>query len=271
MTNTDQNWKDYARGLCYCEGGNPNAELWICGIEPAGVMTVAQFNSLWQNMVKYVWTDSNGRTFTCWNDNVVRDLISQFDLHSKIVAKILMSVYEEGDPDNEVEVDNYCRTRLYRQDGMCYRLNLYPLNNPREEDGWNEEKRIVTGFESDEEYRVWCKQNVFPRISERLNEYRASVKILLAAGRNNKDTFAAIFQANGTHIDDIRLNPNSIRGKYVDIWKPEQGMNLVVCPAISGRYGTGLNNDIVARNNIAEIIRKLLRNEFVQQDMFLEG
>lgn len=243
--NPKATFSGYARGLYHFDGGNPYAPIWICGIEPGGVFSKEQFTKQSSEVDQYSRKDERtGRILTCWNDLCIREIGSNLEReeHHLRVAKILITAYGEGDPSNYEQVLHYAHTQLYRQDGRCFRLNLFPLNHHDVNAKWQDEKD-TTGFDSYEEYKCWCRLELFPEIRKLLQEFHETWRVVLAMGISCWDDFVSVF--DGREDDTVEDHPLT-GGKKVCVLRQNQGdAKLVISPALTGGYPSAMSyNDM---------------------------
>lgn len=252
------NWKEYAFGFYHFDGGNPNASLWISGIEPGGSLGWTEFERLLQGKDKFTWRDKNGKVITCWNDNYLGGYEGQISLHHKITGKLLMSVYHDGDIFDERQVEAYCRKRLYRSDGECFRMNFYPLNRSSVDAEWGKNMVDVTGLDSADEYYAWYREDMFPKMKAFFNTYATNVKVILAAGATFGCEFVQLFDVTLPSWN-IRHELGRNNRKYVYEEKTAQGATFLLSPALTGQGRGVLGNDNQSIQALASLVREKLQ------------
>ena len=210
-----------------CDGGNPNADTWLCGIEWGGNNTEKYYkNDLPVEIAegkytpddKYVWEEQQGYNF------------------GKSVAK-LYAAYKGK--------DIYKYTEFFEEfgDDSLFKLNLYPIafrhtgGNLWRENGLHE----LTPFEDKELYRIWCFLNRFPKYAERVQEHKP--KLIVGLGVSYLTDFFACFAGQagrGARIQVETVTPaaktNSAERRFY--WaRINEKTTLAVIPFFSGSNG----------------------------------
>jgi len=229
-----ENFRNWACSYSGCDGGNPDADIWLCGIEwgggsqgdyysdslpaeiKAGTVTLEESKFDWKDSVSYTY----GRSF----------------------AKLFTAIKEKP-------VADYKDLALNTWDGSeLFKLNLYPIAFDSTDHAlWNENRMAnLTGFDEKNLFQTWCFMNRFPFFSKLRAEKKP--KLIICTGVSYLRDFFVCFggtQDNNGHIeyDDIvpmfETNKASTRRYY---WvKLDEDTTLVVIPFFSGIHG--LNSD----------------------------
>lgn len=136
-----------------------------------------------------------------------------------------------------------------------FKGNLYPFAAPNVGE-WPESARNASGFDSKEEYRVWCREHRLPTIKRWVDEYTPS--IVIGVGNTFRNEFAEAVFGRRVALEAVEA---VIQGKTAAQKKRlyharEDGLQLVVIPHLSGGRN-GLNSD-ASLAWAGEIVRRLL-------------
>jgi hypothetical protein len=232
-----QNFKDWSCSFSGCDGGNLEADTWLCGIEWGGgsydngvyykdhlpkeikkgkvVIEISSFN--WKDSVTYTY----GRSF----------------------AKLFAAIRGE-------DINSYKDLAINKWDGSeLFKLNLYPIAfDSTDGNLWHEYKLDeITGFNEKNLFQTWCFVNRFPFFSE-LRAVKKP-KLIICTGISYLRDFFICFggnQANSSLIEYGEINPLSenneskVRRYY---WvKIDENTTLIVIPFFSGIYGLNSND-----------------------------
>jgi len=231
MNGVNEDFAQWATSLNSIEGGNPEADIWFCGIEPGG----GGHPTLWQPAAFF--QDEFGMNIPYRPQGYIGHLEhSQLD---KKIAKVLWHLYgEEVDSPNS---RHYMVNHLYTQDGHSFKLNLYPLSaNHIGEQYWTIDHFKLTGLPTKILYRAWCALHRFPFLHGLAEEY--TPKVIVCIGKTFRRDFMIAFAAP----EDIYANHHEIQldGNLsledVPIYGGES--HLLIIPFLGGRRG-GTNTD----------------------------
>jgi len=228
-------FREWACSLSGCDGGNIEADLWICGIEwGQGSYENGKYyreelpleirsGRYAHNQEKYDWQASldypYGRSF----------------------AKLYASIHD-------CEIATY-KNFISKCDGSeVFKLNLYPIAfDSTDPQLWamNGLDKL-TGFPEKHLFQTWCFLNRFPTFSKLVRDH--SPKIIIGTGVSYLKDFFVCFGGEGQAAGAIQygeLEPASSankRSKRRYYWvKLNEMTTLVVVPFFSGSHG--LNSD----------------------------
>lgn len=201
----DAKYQKYLAGYNGCDGGNPNAPIWICGIEPGlsrqefnsndYLFRVADFDYFLDNCIEIPYRGE--KFFQKYQNEYSKWTFDQ------IVAKILCLI--ETNPIKDYK--RYLR-ELYSRNGKCFKINLYPLKKFRAND-WLEEYR-KNFFDNINAYWSWCQKKRFPFFKEQIKKYSSELtKILICTGLSFKDQFIGAFVPSSSNITFVENNASS--------------------------------------------------------------
>ena len=192
-TNVSPNFQQYALSYSGMDGGNPDAPLWICGIEFGGEL--AGENQFTQADKIPCWTDASreasiNKAKATGNRQDGYKMWPFCRLASKLTVAVMSGDISEWRQHyySDSEQKGYC--------GACgcnFSLNLYPINFRRIGDaGWNDDLRCGTGFASRHHYRAWCVEHRFRWLQKLMSNHKPSAVVCCAAAET-RDDFARAF------------------------------------------------------------------------------
>ena len=234
-----KNLKEWAISLSGCDGGNPNADIWVCGIEWGG-----------GSMGRYYEKDlpeeiSKGRVEL--DDNIYRWKDSLTYTYGRNLAKLYMAITGKK-VEQYKDVQNLEGTEIFK-------TNLYPIafdsTNPALWHQYQLDK--ITGFENKRLFNTWCFFNRFPEFRRLRKEYKP--KVIICTGVDYLRDFLMFFASSET-LEKIEVGELPIESKtnshlrqYYTIMI-EESTFLVVIPFFSGSYGLNSNNLLQKMGNI---------------------
>ena len=162
------------------DGGNPEADIWICGIEPGGLLS--------ENLI-YNESRRENSGIPYWNDDF-RKTLKDENLNvwyfEQRVVKLLLGL-------NKIQTSNieeFIQNKLYDEQGVCFKMNLYPLNCENLS-VWTKKHVTLSGFEDKESYYAWCRKYRYSKLAELVQRF--SPPVLICTGKNCWDEFIAAF------------------------------------------------------------------------------
>lgn len=227
----DKNFREWACSLSGCDGGNIDANIWLCGIEWGGG---SQGNYYEKDLPveiskgaaipptdKYDW--ENSITYT----------------YGRSFAKLYTAI-------NGGQAENY--TKVLNLSGKeIFKLNLYPIAfDSTDHNLWLKNKlNEITGFENKYLFNTWCFFNRFPTFSNLRKKHKP--KLIICTGIDYLRDFLMFFGSN-ENIEELntgKIIPKSEKNKYdrTFYWvNIDNNTLLVVIPFFSGRYGLNSNH-----------------------------
>lgn len=181
---------EYALGFNDFDGGNPEAEIWICGIEPGGLLP----DNLTYNESR---KDNNGLPY--WDESY-RATLKNEHLNVWFFEQRVVKLLLELNKIQTSNIEEFIQNELYDEQGACFKINLYPLNCFRLS-VWTKNHIRLSGFEDKDNYYQWCRQYRFARLTELVQRFNPSV--LICTGKNVWDDFILAFAAQkyNTELD----------------------------------------------------------------------
>ena len=243
----NDNIREWACSFSGCDGGNINAEIWLCGIEWASGSEGNYYEKDLPNEIKLGAVEPNLKTYD-WEYSLTHPYGRNF-------AKLYKSIKGE-------EVEKY-EDVVNLTGNEIFKANLYPIAFDSTDHAlwhkYNLDK--ITGFESKHLFNTWCFFNRFIFFSEHRKQYKP--KLIIGTGIDYLRDFIMCFGGNES-IEKLKFNtitPNSEKNKYdrTYYWlNLDDDTLLVVIPFFGGRYGLNSNNLLQEMGNR---IKKLLKEK----------
>ncbi|MCR4347251.1 MAG: hypothetical protein NUV55_08650 [Sulfuricaulis sp.] len=244
-----KNFQEWVCSLSGCDGGNIEADTWLCGIEWGGGSYedgIYYEKHLPEEISKGKFTPE--QNLFKWKDSITYP-------YGRSFAKLYAAMQGESGED-------YRDLALNKWDGSeLFKLNLYPIAfDSTNESLWQKYKlKEITGFDEKHLFQTWCFMNRFPALS-RLREEKAP-KLIICTGVSYLREFFMCFgggQSTSGLIKYEDITPTSennrqYKRRYYWVNIDEQ-TKLVVIPFFSGP--SGLNSNYLLKlmgNKIREI------------------
>ena len=229
----DNNFYKWATSLSGCDGGNANADIWLCGIEWGG----ASYNDgeYYKNLHKEIEAGKvTPETSFDWKDSLTYT-------YGRSFAKLYTAFKNE-------KVENYENFVIEKSnEHELFKLNLYPIAFDSTDDAlWKKyELNKITGFDEKDLFQTWCIFNRFPEFTKLRIEKKP--KLIICTGISYMKDFIMCFGwgEKKLHIQYGELEPKSESNKYIRryYWvKLGDDTTLVVIPFFSGSYGLNSNH-----------------------------
>lgn len=246
-----QKFKEWVRSLSGCDGGNPDAKIWICGIEwgyskKDTMKPKEYYEKELPQEIELGQYKPPSNTY-----NWKKSLESRYGIS---FAKLYSSI--EG-----WKVENYKEFINTRNGSEIFKMNLYPIAFNKTDDRlWKEYKlNELTGFEEKYLYKTWCFLHRFPFFSDMVKKENPT--LIIGTGKSYLTDFFVCFGGGISNIDttikvDI-VDPKSPSDKQRTYysWKLKNGTTIVVVPFFSGSYG--LNSDDLIQK-MGDKIKKII-------------
>lgn len=229
MTDENTGFSEWAKSFSGCDGGNPEAKTWLCGIEWGG-SDVDYYRRLPEDIRKGA---VQPRSTYDWNSQLTYP-------YGRSFAKLYTAMQGR-------EVATYKESEHHRGNEI-FKLNLYPIALQSTDDQlWRTHGLDkVTGFAQKRLYQMWCMLHRFPFFSEQVRVYKPAV--VIGTGVSYLSEFFLSFAQQMGEQSAIHLEYLS-SGKKTEndpgrpfYWaKISDRTTLVVLPFFSG--ANGLNSD----------------------------
>lgn len=244
------NFIQWACSLSGCDGGNPKAKFWLCGIEwgygkKDGNPEDYYKTTLVQEIKKGKYKPEGSYN---WKDTLTYP-------YGRNVAKLYSAIIGDN-------VTNYRNVAEKCNGNEIFKMNLYPIAFNNTDDqlwkkyGLNE----LTGFEEKNLFKTWCFVNRFPEIVRLVNEYKPH--LIIGTGISYLTDFFVCFAGDASkntiiNFGEVVLQTQEDKHiKRTYYWaKLNNGTTLVVIPFFSGAYGLNSNELI---QEIGSKIKQLL-------------
>jgi hypothetical protein len=222
--------RDWACSLSGCDGGNIDADIWLCGIEWGGG---SHGNYYTDDLPKEI---NQGEVVLTHDKHNWKDSITY--PYGLSFAKLYTAI-NGGKVENYKEVENLNGKELFK-------LNLYPIAfNSTAHNLWHENNLDeITGFENKHLFNTWCFFNRFPAFSKLTKEHKP--KLIIGTGVGYLLDFLMFFgggeNTDKLHSEKIVPKSESNKSDRTFYWVNLDGNTLlVVIPFFSGRYGLNSN------------------------------
>lgn len=239
------NIKEWACSLSGCDGGNIQADTWLCGIEwgggsrdnyyEIGLPQEINNGAASTNLKKHDWKNSISYTY------------------GRSFAKLYKAI-AGGKVEDYKEVVNLTGSELFK-------TNLYPIAfDSTDHSLWHKNGLDnLTGFESKHLFNTWCFFNRFPEFSKLRKKHKP--KLIICTGVDYLRDYLMFFGGNG-NIDKLKTDivaPQSKANAYdrTYYWVHlDNDSLLVVIPFFSDRYGLNSNHLL---QEMGSKVRELLK------------
>ena len=256
MSGISKEFKDWACSFYGCDGGNPAANVWLCGIEYGNAEKDENENQkYYENLLSNKENEIDAKYNFFNRENPTNKCNMEYRGFNQNFAKIYNAYLGNKAEDYE---------NLLNSDNEILKLNLYPIafKNTSEE-LWKKYKLDeITGFENKHLYMTWCffnRSKIFRKLREKHNP-----KLIVCVGTSYLLDFMMFFSQcdntdNSEYLHSKELTPISDKNKkYTRTYyylRTDETL-LVVIPFISGSPA-GLNSYYLW-NKMGKNIRKLL-------------
>jgi hypothetical protein len=230
-------------------GGNPQGDLWFCGIEfglhrdhrPSVALDDQAEDRVQRGCSLPAWTDTylevvRGAHGSAWTP------VDSLPFMQKM-ARIVLGWHGEESPDLG-DVKKYVRTKLSRPGGETFQLNLYPVAvNSAADNAFDGDCEQVIGLPNKRAYRLWCRDNRFPRLGELVRRYQP--RVLVAVGSTFEEDYRLAFleppQRYASPAPQLQFN---VAGREVPIFKIAGTRTLLAITPFLGQGGLMANADL---------------------------
>lgn len=235
-------FEDWAKGLSGIPGGNPEGDLWFCGIEYGGSSEDLDFDEKWE--------DGSRSDYPFWTDDFKKNYENEYTKwqFNQKQAKIAVAYLRDGSLDGW---QDYMHDEFYTHNGHTFGMNLYPLSfHDTDDKWWTSQHYERIGFLSKAEYKGWCSQHRFPTLRKRVEEF--SPKALVCTGNTFTRAFLIAFADTVDQVfDPDALQTKSLEGnKEVGVAKINDGKTLLVITPFLGPGGLMSDASLVDLGNL---------------------
>lgn len=228
--------KTWAKSMAGCDGGNPNAKVWLCGIEwgGGGRNDGAYYKTKLKSELERGVAPVCANTYEWRAHNSYR--------FGRSFSK-LYTAYS-GQP-----LTNYLGYTNSLSGNELFKLNLYPIAfDSTDASHWHDHGLDkITGFSNKHLFNLWCEHHRFPYFATLRSQH--TPELIVCCGLNYLDKFLRFFGANASEVAALQMEEipcksngskrNPPRRMYIT---QLNGNTLFVCiPFFSGSYG--LNSD----------------------------
>lgn len=190
----NEKFKKWATGYSGFDGGNPNGEIWLSGIEWGGESphNIDELYKLFNENVENI-EKINGYSNHTMN--------LQFNYNKRFI-NIIGAIKDQNFPIDVNEVNNYItilneKEKFFTKNSNYMKLNLSPFNFPTtSNDFWTSDYKIITGFDTKEEYEKWVwteRKKLFNKMTEK---YKPKLIITFGSSQKYYNNFLLFFGFN---------------------------------------------------------------------------
>jgi len=223
--------KEWACSLSGCDGGDLEADTWLCGIEWGGGSRDGYYET---DLPKEIKNGANTGNLDKhdWKDSITYT-------YGRSFAKLYTAI-------NGGNVEDY-KNVVQLSGSELFKANLYPIafdstnHNLWHENGLDK----LTGFESKYLFNTWCYFNRFQAFSNLRKKY--GPKLIICTGVDYLRDFLMFFAGNenigklNTSVVCPKSEANKYDRTYYWVYLDNRTL-LVVIPFFSGRYGLNSNH-----------------------------
>jgi hypothetical protein len=179
ITVKDDSFYEWATSLSGCDGGNTEANIWLCGIEwgAASYNNGEYYDKLQQEIEAGKVTP---KTSFDWEDSLTYT-------YGRSFAKLYTSF--KGESEKVEDYKKFIREKC--NDSELFKLNLYPIAfDSTNEALWKKHGLAkITGFDEKNLFQTWCVFNRFPKFTELRKEKKPKLIICTGMGNKLKDIY----------------------------------------------------------------------------------
>lgn len=234
----------WACGCSGMDGGNPNGDLWFCGIEYGGASNEHDFADLKKEIASFT-----GETIPSATAEMRSTTNFNHQLNQKI-AKVACRYYAKGKDPMAFLREELCD--IESSSGV-FKMNLYPINfRSVDSTQWSDQHRLITGFSDKLQYKAWCIKNRFPALNRLVQRF--SPKVLICFGLNHYLDFLLAFDgAIPVDMQEVTLEAEPVKtARYT--WINNNSTLFLVVPFLGQG---GLMSDI-SLHALADFARNAL-------------
>jgi hypothetical protein len=226
------------------DGGNINADIWVCGIEFGS--NLEQMESYYQTHVKYY--NHKGYNVPYRENCPEYFLKSTYDRFLTAMYIRFFTVFNLTPPVDTKEIEGFLRTELYHKDSQIFKLNLYPI--AKKDTGWDKTIEDELGIKKENYYGdIFKKRMLF--IKKLVANFTPKIIICTSPKDYENKFIEAFFDRNekiNYSFDYLELDK-----KQFKISEYDNGKTKVIIIPFLGRGNLGSYEDVL---NMGEYLAK---------------
>ncbi|MCT8526159.1 hypothetical protein QAA01_01040 [Glaesserella parasuis] len=179
-----EQFKHIALSFAGCDGGNPQSDVWFCGLEWGGKQKDQLDPAIDENSI-YSWSseDFDGAWAAQFNQKICWFLWYFYNLE-----------WNNGE-NSEIFVKRHHILYTQKENGIGFKMNMLPIGFPnRNNINWNETLKNLTGINSFNEYCEWCVINRGEFFRKIVQKYQP--KVIVCTGISEVNNFVRFFTGN---------------------------------------------------------------------------
>lgn len=227
MKNLDRNFIDWSCSLSGCNGGDPDADIWVSGIE-YGIDKKENKDYYSKSLKEEIQGGECSKRKTYKFKDVIK-----YRYHRNVI-KLYCAI-------KKIDIEEHEKVAEESKGKEIFKLNLYPIafrsTNPNL---WKEHGLCeITGFAEKRLYQTWCFLHRFPAISKIVK--KESPKLIIGTGVSYLTDFFACYA--GAINMNTPINSDEVGEGRKYYWsRLNNGTVLVVIPFFSSPSGLNSNN-----------------------------
>ncbi len=194
----DEKFRKWATGFSGFDGGNPNGEVWLCGIEWGGQNpTDDELHELIEEDVSDL-------------EKIVRYDNHKYNMdyiYNKRFINIIGAIKDKDFPINyneaykDIEILNE-KEKFFTKNSNYMKLNLSPFNFPStDEKLWSEKHKLITGFNNKSSYEQWVWKERKKLFNDMMQKYKPKLIITFGASKKYFNTYLDFFGFQNIEIN----------------------------------------------------------------------
>lgn len=249
-------FEELALSFYGCDGGNLKSPVWFCGLEWGGELhwdNDVNINTLatergYQTPFDQEAIESDYMTNVSWSDGFEGAVTN--GVNQKICW--FLNYYLAIDPTDSYDYAQFVIDHKIchkGDDGLGFKMNLFPMNAPNHDYSWDVKRAQFTGFESRSAYEEWCLKHRGEYFRVLLKKYQPEIIIVL--GKTHVHKFIQFFGCEDA--ENFELDKNGVSISYRKI--PNTDTYLIISPFFGGASGINSFNKMKDLTNLVHEIK----------------
>jgi hypothetical protein len=210
MINKD--FEKWAKGYSGFDGGNPNAKIWLCGIEWGGNQTenLEDLQKDFQNDVSKIPMGYDNH-----NENL--DFPYNYKFLKVMAAAKGIDFLANGSDSKKIKQilkDFNDKEKHFTKESNYLKLNIFPLQFQEDKNSlWTKVYKDATGFETKNEYRKWClEKGRFELFQNMIRESAPS--LIITTGSTSRNYYIEAFGFKDFELQSRNLKYDTTKNIY---------------------------------------------------------
>lgn len=232
-----EQFKNTSLSFAGCDGGNPQSDVWFCGLEWGGEQRNELDKPIQESEI-YAWSheDFEGAWLAQYNQKICWFLWYFHNLE-----------WNNGE-NSDIFVKRHHILYRQQENGIGFKMNMLPIGFPnRNNIDWNTTLKTLTGLNSFDEYRQWCVTNRGEFFRNAVIKYQP--KVIVCTGISEVDNFMQFFTGKTEY-------ENAITEKFKFYHSKFENTLICVVPFFGGANGI---NSYEKMESLVSQIKSLLK------------